>query len=152
MSRANRLSIGVAANYSAVEALRDGRRVENRAFKPSDRTDLESALACTSSQSHYRRFFTVKRSFSEREQEFFLNVDFVDTDRALANKRSARSVGKAERRSCRTGPTSPWSRSLPRGLGRLSHRRFHFEWAEGPGTATAGDCHRKGPAPASRPF
>jgi hypothetical protein len=27
-----------------------------------------------------------------------------------------------------------------------------FEWAEGPGTATAGDCHRKGPAPASRPF
>jgi hypothetical protein len=34
----------------------------------------------------------------------------------------------------------------------VSHRRFHFEWAEGPGTATAGDCHRKGPAPASRPF
>ena len=31
------------------------------------------------------------------------------------------------------------------GLGRLSHRRFHFEWAEGPGTATAGDCHRKDP-------
>jgi len=29
--------------------------------------------------------------------------------RALANKRSARSVGKAERRSCRTGPTSPWT-------------------------------------------
>jgi hypothetical protein len=23
---------------------------------------------------------------------------------------------------------------------------------EGPGTATAGDCHRKGPALASRPF
>jgi hypothetical protein len=38
------------------------------------------------------------------------------------------------------------------GLGRLSHRRFHFEWAEGPGTATAGDCHRKGSAPASRLF
>jgi hypothetical protein len=31
------------------------------------------------------------------------------TARALANKRSARSVGKAERRSCRTGPTSPWT-------------------------------------------
>jgi hypothetical protein len=30
-----------AANYSAIEALRDGRRVEIRAFKPSDRTDLE---------------------------------------------------------------------------------------------------------------
>jgi GNAT superfamily N-acetyltransferase len=67
-----------AANYSAIEALRDGRRVEIRAFKPSDRTDLESALARTSSQSLCRRFFTVKRSFSEREREFFLNVDFVD--------------------------------------------------------------------------
>ena len=66
------------ANYSAVEALRDGRHVEIRAFKPSDRADLESALARTSSQSLYRRFFTVKRSFSEREREFFLNVDFVD--------------------------------------------------------------------------
>jgi len=61
MSRANCLSIGMAANYSAVEALRDGRRGEIRAFKPSDRTDLESTLARTSSQSPYRRFFTVKR-------------------------------------------------------------------------------------------
>ncbi|PYU19378.1 MAG: hypothetical protein DMG30_24415 [Acidobacteria bacterium] len=50
------------------------------------------------------------------------------------------------------GANLAMDRSLPRSLGRLSHRRFHFEWAEGPGTATAGDCHRKGPAPASRPF
>jgi GNAT superfamily N-acetyltransferase len=66
-----------AANYSAVETLRDGRQVEIRAFRPGDRADLESAVARTSVQSLYRRFFTVKRSFSEREREFFLNVDFI---------------------------------------------------------------------------
>jgi GNAT superfamily N-acetyltransferase len=67
-----------AANYSAVETLRDGRRLEIRAFRPSDRADLEAAVARTSAQSLYLRFFTVKRGFSEREREFFLNVDFVD--------------------------------------------------------------------------
>ena len=54
------------ANYAAVEALRDGRHVEIHAFKPNDRADLESALARTSSQSLYRRFFTVKRSSRPR--------------------------------------------------------------------------------------
>src|SRR5215216_6597478 len=66
-----------AANYSAVETLRDGRRLEIRAFRPGDQADLLSAVSRTSPQSLYRRFFTVKRSFSEREREFFLNVDFV---------------------------------------------------------------------------
>jgi GNAT superfamily N-acetyltransferase len=66
-----------AANYSAVETLRDGRQVEIRAFRPSDQADLLSAVARTSTQSLYRRFFTVKRRFSDREKEFFLNVDFV---------------------------------------------------------------------------
>jgi GNAT superfamily N-acetyltransferase len=66
------------ANYSAVETLRDGRQVEIRAFRPGDRDDLLAAVGRTSAQSLYRRFFTVKRSFSEREREFFLNVDFID--------------------------------------------------------------------------
>src|SRR5215216_1625098 len=66
-----------AANYWAVERLRDGRRLEVRAFRPGDQADLLSAVSRTSPQSLYRRFFTVKRSFSEREREFFLNVDFV---------------------------------------------------------------------------
>jgi GNAT superfamily N-acetyltransferase len=67
-----------AANYSAVETLRDGRRMEIRAFKPGDRADLEAAVPRISAQSLYRRFFTVKRRFSDKEREFFLNVDFVD--------------------------------------------------------------------------
>jgi GNAT superfamily N-acetyltransferase len=67
-----------AANYAAVETLRDGRPIEIRAFRPGERADLEAAVARISTKSMYRRFFTVKRSFSEREREFFLNVDFKD--------------------------------------------------------------------------
>ena len=67
-----------AANYSAFETLRDGRRVEIRALRPEDRTDLIAAVALSSAQSLYRRFFVVKRDFAEPEIEFFLNVDFVD--------------------------------------------------------------------------
>jgi len=67
-----------AANYSAFETLRDGRRVEIRALRPDDRADLIAAVARSSAQSLYRRFFAVKRDFAEPEIEFFLNVDFVD--------------------------------------------------------------------------
>jgi GNAT superfamily N-acetyltransferase len=67
-----------AANYSAVEMLRDGRRVEIRALRPDDRADLIAAVARSSGQSLYRRFFAVKRSFTASEIDFFLNVDFVD--------------------------------------------------------------------------
>jgi len=82
-----------AANYSAVETLRDGRQVEIRAFRPGDQADLLSAVARTSTESLYRRFFTVKRSFSEREKEFFLNVDFIDHVALMAwAEESARRV------------------------------------------------------------
>jgi GNAT superfamily N-acetyltransferase len=67
-----------ASEYSAVEPLRDGRRVEIRALKPDDREGLVAAVGRTSDQSLYRRFFGAKRDFSEREIAFFLNVDFVN--------------------------------------------------------------------------
>jgi len=67
-----------AASYSAVETLRDGQQIEIRAFRPKDRSELEAVVGGLSTQTLYRRFFTVKRHFSEREREFFLNVDFVD--------------------------------------------------------------------------
>lgn len=67
-----------AAQYSAVEPLRDGRPLEIRAYRANDQADLLAAVGRTSAQSLYRRFFTVKRSFSDREREFFLNVDFVN--------------------------------------------------------------------------
>jgi GNAT superfamily N-acetyltransferase len=67
-----------AARYSAVETLRDGRRVEIRALRPQDRDGLLAAVGRASAQSLYRRFFAVRRSFSDKEIDYFSNVDFVD--------------------------------------------------------------------------
>jgi GNAT superfamily N-acetyltransferase len=66
-----------AGAYSAIESLRDGRRLEIRALRPDDRTELLDAVGHISAQSLYRRFFGAKREFSEREVAFFVNVDFV---------------------------------------------------------------------------
>jgi RimJ/RimL family protein N-acetyltransferase len=66
-----------AADYSAFESLRDGRRVEIRALRPADRAALLDAVAQMSEEARYRRFFAPKRAFSEKEIEFYLNVDFV---------------------------------------------------------------------------
>ena len=67
-----------AARYSAVERLRDGREIEIRALRPADRDGLRAAFDRTSEESRYRRFFAPKRTFTEKEIEFYLNVDFVD--------------------------------------------------------------------------
>jgi len=64
--------------YAVTETLSDGQRVEIRALKPDDRTDLLAAAARTSSESLRRRFFVTKRSFTDQETAFFLNVDFVN--------------------------------------------------------------------------
>jgi GNAT superfamily N-acetyltransferase len=67
-----------AAAYSAVDRLRDGRAVLIRALKPADQVDLDLAVARVSDVSLYRRFFAIRRSFSERERKAFVTVDFVD--------------------------------------------------------------------------
>jgi RimJ/RimL family protein N-acetyltransferase len=66
------------AEYSAIEALGDGRRVEIRALRPDDRADLLAAVGRTSGQSLYYRFFAVRRGFTESEIAFFLNPNFID--------------------------------------------------------------------------
>lgn len=66
-----------AATYSATETLRDGGRIKIRALKPTDRDELHRAVDRMSDESIYRRFFVPKRQFSEREIDFYLNVDFV---------------------------------------------------------------------------
>jgi RimJ/RimL family protein N-acetyltransferase len=66
-----------AADYSAVENLRN-RRVEIRALRPDDQADFVAAVNRTSDQSLYRRFFGAKRSFTDQEVAFFVNVDFVN--------------------------------------------------------------------------
>jgi GNAT superfamily N-acetyltransferase len=67
-----------AATFSAVETLRDGRRVAIRALRQDDRAELLAAVGRTSRESLYRRFFSVKRGFTEQETAYFLNIDFVD--------------------------------------------------------------------------
>ena len=66
-----------AASYAAVEVLRDGTRAEIRALRPDDRAAILAAVDHTSERSLYRRFFAARRSFSEREIAFFLNIDFA---------------------------------------------------------------------------
>jgi len=65
------------AEFSTIEVLPSGQRVEIRALTPADREDMLAAVGRTSTQSIYRRFFNVRRHFSEAEISFFLNPDSV---------------------------------------------------------------------------
>jgi len=65
------------SGYSVFETLRNGRVIEIRAIKPEDREAMLKAVDRTSKESFYRRFFSSKRDFSEKEIDYFLEVDFV---------------------------------------------------------------------------
>ena len=67
-----------AANYSAIDRMRDGRPLEIRALKPTDEADMLAAVERIGTQSLYRRFMGAKRGFSDKERAFFLNVDFIN--------------------------------------------------------------------------
>ncbi len=67
-----------AAQYSVIEALRDGRRVEIRALRPDDRGGFAEAAGRASPESLRRRFFAPRRSLTEQEIAFFVDVDFVN--------------------------------------------------------------------------
>ena len=67
-----------AANYSATETLRDGRTVEIRTQRSQDREGMHAAIARFSSGSLHRRFFAVRHEFSEKETDYFLDIDFVN--------------------------------------------------------------------------
>jgi RimJ/RimL family protein N-acetyltransferase len=67
-----------SSQYSASETLRDGRVLQIRALKPSDREQLAVALRRMSDESIYRRFFSPKQRFTDQEISYYLNVDFVN--------------------------------------------------------------------------
>ena len=67
-----------AVSYSATETMRDGRRMEIRAQRAHDREGMQAAIARSSPGSLYRRFFAVRREFSEKETDYFLDIDFVN--------------------------------------------------------------------------
>jgi RimJ/RimL family protein N-acetyltransferase len=81
-----------AAEYSAIEVLRNGRQIDVRALRSDDRAGLLDAVERTSAESLYRRFFGAKRDFSQKEIEFFLNIDFVNHVALVA---TAREDGRA---------------------------------------------------------
>jgi ribosomal protein S18 acetylase RimI-like enzyme len=64
--------------YRAIEHLRDGRPIEIRAVRPNDKDDMLVAIGRTSTESLRRRFFVVKRGFSQKEIDFFVRIDFRD--------------------------------------------------------------------------
>src|SRR5882757_10318812 len=68
--------MSTTSDYRAIEHLRDGREVEIRALRPDDKDDMLAAVGRTGRQSLQRRFFAVKRGFSEKEIAFFMNIDF----------------------------------------------------------------------------
>jgi GNAT superfamily N-acetyltransferase len=65
-----------AVDYARCELLRDGRRIELRALRREDEADMLAAIGKTSAQSLQRRFFVMKRHFSDKERAFFMDVDF----------------------------------------------------------------------------
>ena len=63
-------------DYTARELLRDGSQIEIRALRREDEADMLAAVERTSAQSLQRRFFVMKRHFSEKERAFFMDIDF----------------------------------------------------------------------------
>lgn len=63
-------------SYEAIEHLRDGRAIEIRALHRDDREDMLAAVGRVSGPSLQRRFFAIKRGFSDAETAFFMNIDF----------------------------------------------------------------------------
>lgn len=63
-------------NYATRENLSNGRQVKIRALRREDEADMLAAVGKTSAQSLQRRFFVMKRHFSDKERAFFMEVDF----------------------------------------------------------------------------
>jgi ribosomal protein S18 acetylase RimI-like enzyme len=64
------------SNYTARELLNDGNQIEIRALRREDEADMLAAIGKASAQSLQRRFFVMKRHFSDKERAFFMDIDF----------------------------------------------------------------------------
>jgi len=63
---------------SVVERLRDGSGIEFFFNRYADHQEILEAIGRTSVESLQRRFFVPKLHFSDKELDFFINVDFKD--------------------------------------------------------------------------
>lgn len=76
------------SSYTTHELLKDGSQIEIRALRRTDESDMLAAIEHTSAQSLQRRFFVMKRHFSDKERAFFMDIDFKNHVAivAVANK------------------------------------------------------------------
>src|SRR2546429_9355935 len=65
-----------AIDYTARELLSDGSQIEIRALRREDEAGMLAAVGKASAQSLQRRFFVMKRHFSDKERAFFMDGDF----------------------------------------------------------------------------
>src|SRR4030088_3659001 len=65
-----------AIDYTARELLSDRSQIEIRALRRDDEADMLAAVGKASAQSLQRRFFVMKRHFSDKERAFFMDIDF----------------------------------------------------------------------------
>jgi GNAT superfamily N-acetyltransferase len=72
------------ANYSVTERLRDGRPVTIRVIRPDDKGGMADALREVSSESLYRRTFSVKRDLSDDDLRQLTEIDFVNVVALIA--------------------------------------------------------------------
>jgi ribosomal protein S18 acetylase RimI-like enzyme len=63
-------------NYATRELLSNGSQIDIRALRPEDEADMLAAVGKTSAQSLQRRFFAMKRHFSDKERAYFMEIDF----------------------------------------------------------------------------
>jgi RimJ/RimL family protein N-acetyltransferase len=63
-------------NYSVTETTRSELSCEIRALRPEDRHALTTLVGRASNRSLYRRFFVTRRKFTEKQIDFFVDVDF----------------------------------------------------------------------------
>ncbi len=66
-----------AKNYTAQETLKNGLQVTVRAINPDDRDNFQAAFNELDERSIYLRFFTDNKSFSDKEMNDAVDVDFV---------------------------------------------------------------------------
>jgi len=66
----------ISSSYRARETLSDGRSVQVRAIRPSDRNKLHDEFHKLSSASVRERFFNVKHDLTPKELTYFTEVDF----------------------------------------------------------------------------
>ena len=66
-----------AKSYTAQETLKNGMQVTVRAIKPADRDNFQAAFNELDERSIYLRFFTDNKSFSDKEMNDAVDVDFV---------------------------------------------------------------------------